>query len=333
MLLMTYNLRRLRSALALAFVLFTGSAGRAGPLAAQGLPSVAPINPLAASRSGLYFQPYREPRPGRWTATVAVDYASTIEYNLRLPTTEYVLDTELLRVRLSLARDIGTNTFVLLDASAGGAYDGFMDGFLDWYHGTLGIDIPERELRPRDDFLYHLYLDDHTSLDPPSSDVLLGDVRLGVGLRHSPKAQTVLSVTLPTATGPTGYRRGVPSVNASSTLRLPVNPRLVYEGSLGLGYTPSHGRLEEYQREVFVAGSSGLRFRFWGPNSLYGNLFYHSPYYSDTRLPALDRRELSLDFGWIVAPRGGPEWRLGMTEDLEPGGPGIDLVFRLGVGF
>ena len=79
-----------------------------------------------------------------------------------------------------------------------------------------------------------------------------------------------------------------------------------------------------------LAVSSGLRYRLWGNQSLYGNLFYHSPYYHDTTLPALDRRELSLDFGWMLQTRGGGEWRVGMTEDLEPGGPAVDLVFRLG---
>ena len=79
-----------------------------------------------------------------------------------------------------------------------------------------------------------------------------------------------------------------------------------------------------------MAGSSGLRWRFWGRQSLYGNLFLHSPYYHDTTVPALDRRELSFDFGWILAGTGGRELRVGMTEDLEPGGPAIDLVFRVG---
>ena len=80
-----------------------------------------------------------------------------------------------------------------------------------------------------------------------------------------------------------------------------------------------------------MAASSGLRWRFWGRQSLYGNVFYHSPYYEDTTLPALDRQELSLDFGWILATDGAGEWRLGLTEDLEPSGPAIDLVFRLSV--
>jgi hypothetical protein len=97
-----------------------------------------------------------------------------------------------------------------------------------------------------------------------------------------------------------------------------------------VGYTPSHGDLANLQRTTLVAVSSGLRYRVWGSQSLFGNLFYHSPYYHDTSLPSLDRRELSLDFGWILETRGGGEWRVGLTEDLEPGGPGVDLVLRLG---
>jgi hypothetical protein len=115
-----------------------------------------------------------------------------------------------------------------------------------------------------------------------------------------------------------------------NTIRLTPSPRLVFEGSLSAGYTPSHGTLAEYQRELFLAGSSGLRWRFWGRQSLFGNVFLHSPYHRDTQVPALDRRELSFDFGWILAGTNGRELRIGMTEDLEPGGPAVDLVFRIG---
>jgi hypothetical protein len=104
----------------------------------------------------------------------------------------------------------------------------------------------------------------------------------------------------------------------------------VFEGSLSGGYTPSHGALAGWQRELFLAGSSGLRWRFWGRQSLYGNLFLHSPYHRDTAIPALDRRDFSFDFGWILAGTSGRELRVGMTEDLEPGGPAVDLVLRLG---
>jgi hypothetical protein len=296
---------------------------------AQGLPSFAPLNPVSTSRSGLYYQPLREPAPGRWVTAMALDYASIIEDN-QTPEADYVLDSEVLRMSLGLSRDLGDRSFLLLEASAGGAYAGFMDGFLDWYHGELGIRMSERESRPRDRFLYEMTLPDGRTVQRSPSNLFLDDLRVGLGFRPRPGLQTVVSATVPTSTGPAGYGRGVPSLNLLNTVGALLSPRVHYEGSLGLGYTPTNGSLAKLQRELFVAVTSGARVMLWGHNSVFANLFYHSPYYQGTTLPSLDRRELSLDFGWIVQTRTGVEWRVGMTEDLEPAGPGVDLILRFG---
>jgi hypothetical protein len=284
---------------------------------------------MSSSRSALYFQPLHDPAPHRWSADLTLDYASMIEYN-RLTTADYVLDAELLRATLKLGRDLGSRAFALLDVSAGGAYAGFLDGFLDWYHGTLGLRVSEREKRPRNQFLYTVTPPSGVTTTRSPADLYLNDTRLGLGIRYGTIGQSVLTVTLPTSTRPDGYGRGVPAVGLLNTLRTPVDQRLVYEGSFGVGFTSRHGAFSDYEREVFVVGTSGMRFRLWGRQSIYGNLFYHSPYYHDTTLPSLDLRDLSLDFGWIVGGAGRKEWRIGLTEDLEPGGPGVDLVFRLG---
>jgi hypothetical protein len=300
----------------------------------QGLPELAPINPVATARSGLYFQPVRGPAPGRWTTAFSVDYASIIEYNrFSLDPVDYVLDAEVMRFGVEVAHDLTPRTFVIARTALEGAYAGFLDGFLQWYHGLLGITLRERDARPRDQFLYTITLPDGGTVNRRSSDLFLQDLQLGLGIRHLPNLQTVLSFTLPTSTGPEGYGKGVISIGIINSFRAVLNPRLVYEGGFGLGFTPTHASLRQSQRETFVSASSGLRLGVWGRLSIFGNVFYHSPYYRDTTLPALDRRELSLDFGGILRTSRGGEWRLGMTEDLEPGGPGVDLVFRLGRNF
>ena len=316
---------------AVAAATLAGFLASASLSAAQSLPSFRPINPMATSRSGVYFQPYRQARPGRWTGSVALDYASAIELN-EFTTASYTLDAEILRVRLEVGHDISPRAFLLADAEVGGSYNGFLDGVLDWYHRTFGFHLRERDLRPRNVFKYELLLPDGKSVLRKASDLFLGDVRLGVGYRITPSLQTVLSATLPTSTAPAGYGRGVVSMNLVNTVHLVPVSRLILEGGLGLGYTPAHGDLEEIQRKTFVSLSGGGRYRFWGRQSLFANIFYHSPYYHDTTLPSLDRRELSLDFGWLLATRRG-DWRIGMTEDLEPSGPAIDLIFRLGRDF
>lgn len=299
---------------------------------AQGLPSYRPINPLAASRSGLAFEPFHPPRAGRWTSDIGIEYASTIESN-QLPDASLLLDSELLRARVSLSRDLDRRAFVLAEAELLGAYAGMFDGLLEWYHGLLGVEIPEREHRPRNEFLYAVGPSGGGLVRRDPGDVFLGDLRLGLGLRLSPEVQSVFALTLPTNTGPAGYGRNVVSASLLNTARLDLTPRLVLEGSFSGGYAGSHGPLAEWQRELFVTGSSGLRWRFWGRQSLYGNLFLHSPYYRETGLPSMDRRDLALDFGWILAGTEGKELRVGMTEDLEPGGPAIDLVVRVGGSF
>ena len=301
-------------------------------LSGQGLPALAPINPVAAARSGLGFLPYQDPRPGRWAVSVGLDYASTIESN-DLPGAAYLLDSELLRLDFRISRDLGPHTFLAGSAEIGGAYAGFLDGFLDWYHDLLGVQIPERERRPHDEFLYSVQPRSGGAFRTRPSDLFLGDARVELGRRWTPYLQSVAAVSLPTSTGPEGYGKGVVSVSVLNTVRASLTPRLVFEGSLSAGYTARHGGLAEFQREGMVAASSGVRWGFWGRHAIYGNLFYHSPYYEGTTLPALDGRELSLDFGYILRGSGGTEWRLGMTEDMEPGGPAIDLVFRLGAGF
>ena len=300
--------------------------------AAQGLPAFAPLNPVASSRSGVYFQPFNDQAGRGWRIGLGLDYASVIEYN-QLDGADFVLDSEILRVSFGAARNLGTRVFVQLGGSIGGAYSGFLDGFLDWYHGALGIRVSEREQRPQDRFLYNIRLPNGRTIAHSSNAMFLGDLSAGVGVRHTPGMQSVLSVTLPTATGPGGYGKGVPSIALLSTVRTTVSPRLMYEGSIGVGLTPAHGPMSSFQRTAFLALSSGFRHRLWENQGLYANLFYHSPYYHGTSLPALDRRELSLDFGWILSTRGGAEWRMGLTEDLEPGGPGVDLVLRVGRSF
>ncbi|HKU60587.1 MAG TPA: DUF3187 family protein [Gemmatimonadales bacterium] len=297
--------------------------------AAQELPAFAPVNPVAAGRTPLSFEPFRPYRAGRWGLTAGLSYASTIESNSG-PASTYLLDSELLRLRLGVSRDLSPTTFMLADAELLGAYSGFLDGFLDWYHGLLGIHIPERARRPHDEFGYVVDLPGEAPVEGRPDDAFLGDMRLGLGLRVHPAIQSVAVVTLPTSTGPEGYGRGVVTAGLLNTAHLALSSRLIGEGSLGLGLAPRHGSLAESQHELMASGSAGARLRLFGRQSLYANLFYHTPYYHDTGMPALDRYDMALDFGVLIGSGPGHEWRIGMTEDLKPSGPAVDLIFQFG---
>lgn len=318
---------RLQAAAALA-ILLAGAPGASSqqPLLAQ--PPYGTMNPLQASRSGLVTQPYAEPSPG-WRVAILADYASTIELT-RNGAAGLLLDSELLRLDLVVTRDLGARGFLVLGTSLQGAYDGFLDGFLNWYHDFTGLKVSGREQRPVDQFAYELDLPDGQRLVREPASLFLGDVRVGAGFRHSGHWQTVASLTLPTNTGPGGYRRGTVSASAVTTLRAGFWKRFTYEGGVGLGFTPKHGELAPFQRTWFAQATSGVRARFIGPLSLYTNVIYHSAPYHGTSLRALDTRELTIDVGGVFKFAKGPEWILGLTEDLEPRGPAIDLSFRVG---
>ena len=299
-------------------------------LASQGLPPYASMNPMVTSRTGLATVPYAMPRKG-WHLTVLTDYANTIEYASDR-NVEFLLDAELLRVEATVTRDVGKAAFVMVQGSFNGAYDGFLDGFLDWYHNLTGLYVTAREFRPQNQFGYQLGWPGGSQHVYQKSGGFLGDVRLGAGIRHSSHWQTVVSVTLPVGTGPEGFQRGVATFNASTLLRSEFgNGRFTYEGSLAAGYAKAHGGLADLQHTTFLMVSQGLRGRVAGPFHLYANLIYHSALYHDTQTPSLDGRELTIDTGGFLKFRKGPEWLLGMTEDLEPSGPAIDVAFRLGV--
>lgn len=300
------------------------------PLAAQGLPPYASMNPMVNSRTGLATQPYVAPGR-RWRVTALVDYASAIEYAAP-PTSAaaYLLDAELLRANVTVTRELGRRSFLLGETSINGAYNGFLDGFIDWYHDLFHFPTGARKIRPKNQFGDSLSIPGGPRFDRSKPGAYLGDVRLGAGFRHSSHWQTLVSATLPTNTGPDGFRRGTFSINVVTTLRSAFGKRFTYEGTLGAGITPPHGDLAEFQHSTFLMVSQGLRAHVAGPLHLYTNVIYHSALYHDVGAPELDARELTVDLGGFFKFRRGPEWIVGLTQDLEPSGPAIDVSFRLG---
>ena len=307
-------------------ILFLG----ASPLAGQSLPLHRPLNPAVSGRSALAAQPYVAWSPFGARLAVSVEYGNAIEYE-RSPDSAgtWLLDAELMRTAVTWTRDLSPGAFVSVSGEVVGTYAGFADGFFVWYHGLINFQQPEREARPRNTFGGELVVPGGPALSLRRRSVALGEVRATVGLRHGLAQQTALTLALPTAAPRGELGRGAPSLAMVHTLRLEPLPRVTFEGTLGAGITPRQGVLADYQRVLAVSGSTGLRIRLWGGQSVYGYFFYHSPYYEGTRLPSFDAEEVTGDFGWIMRDRRGREWRIGFSEDLAPGDAGIDLILKL----
>lgn len=311
---------RLRPLAAFAAVL-----AAAPSVAAQGLPPYLSLNPIIAERSGVYFQPYVD-RGRPWQVRLQLDYGNAIELSDR-PNASFLLDGELLRLDATVLRNFGAG-FAGVSVGVNAASDGFLDGFLDWYHDVTGLKVVARGLRPRNQFAYSLTLPNGDSLGWGKRSAFLGDVRLVGGRRLGPHWQASVAVTLPT--GPDGFGRRVVSGAAEVTGRYRLDHRWTTEFAVGGGVTPTTGPLTDYQRTTFAGANLGFRYRFVKQQAMFVNLFWQSPNYRGVGLRSMDQRELTLDYGFLLKARKGPEWFLGMTEDLEPRGPAIDLSFRIG---
>jgi hypothetical protein len=299
-------------------------------LGAQGLPLWRPINPTMTSRSALGFDPVVTTGRG-WRFGMQIDHANMLEAQDRTGG-DLVLDAEVTRLDLRIGHDLGTRWYVQGVLPLEAAEDGFLDPFVDWWHGVFGFREARREQRPRNTFEYDFTLPDGSSVTYDRSGIRLGDLRATVGYRLAPGWQAALTMALPTGQAPGGYSMETVGFGLTTTYRGRLGfDRLTYEGGIGVGYTPPAGDLKDWQRTVFASAASGLRFRAVGQQSVYANVLFHSATYRGTTLPSLDDPDLSLDFGFLLKPGNGPEILLGMVEDLYPFGPAVDMVFRLGV--
>ena len=294
------------------------------------LPALAPLNPNASSRSPLFAPSFFEPHHG-WQSTIAVEYGSAAEAARRLGgivSSRYLLDAEYLRATLGLARDLTPSTFLIGQLEVMGAYDGMLDGLLDWFHSRVGIQMHVRDDRPRNHFADTLRVGTASTVRAKSS-LFLGDLRATVGRRLGAHNQTMLTITMPTSTAE-GYGRGTPSLGVLHAAQYTIRRRLTIAGTAGVGVAPSHGPLADAQRQLFFSGSTGLRLRLWGGQSAYYSLFAHSPYYRNTGMSDLEAAEVTHDFGWITRTATGREIRLGVAEDTHRDDPSLDVIFKVG---
>ncbi|RPH65791.1 MAG: DUF3187 family protein [Myxococcaceae bacterium] len=294
----------------------------------SGLPPWAPQNPIEANRSVLFAPPLMMPR-GDWGLTFALDYSSAIEL-YSSGGRGVTLDAELGRFQVWLTRRIDDQWFVFGQVQIQGAYDGFMDRFLNWYHSLLGVPYIARELRPINKYVYSVTYERGRTIEYGPVDLGIGDSRIGVGRMLGNHAQVLLVLGLPTSTAP-GYRAGTLQTGLILMGEAPLLPFATVSGSIGVGFTPKTGTLAAYENTFFASFSGGTRIRLSWRNFIYANLFVQTPPFHDTALRPMDLVDFSIDFGWMyrIDPR--TELWVGVVEDPFPDGPALDVAFRFGI--
>ncbi len=299
-------------------------------LAAQHLPPYVPVSPILTSRSPLYAQPVAPLTPG-WSGWIVTDYSNVIEQRSTSDRRTMLLDAELLQIDLWARRGIGEKNFLVVNLPLRGGYDGHLDGFLNWFHEVIDLPVPARNNRPSNEFAWRTMLPDG-EFRRARPGTFIGDLRLGIG-REVGSAQVTATVSLPTTTAKEDdWGRGTMSAAVSAAVPFYRTPRLALEGSLAAGWTPTHGELARWQRTTFIGGSAGIWWQVIGQQAIFGTLWAQSSNWRGTGFPQMDRAEITLDAGMLLrVGRGWPTIQAGITEDLLPRGPAVDVGFKLGV--
>jgi hypothetical protein len=299
---------------------------------AQDIPPYVPANPLIESRSALYGQSYILPRPG-WQVRFVSDYYNAVEVSQTAGANprQSTFDAEVLQSDLWITHDLTPRVFVLANVPIRGAYSGFLDGFLIWYHHLTGLAVPARDELPRNRFQWEVGLPD-TTVTRSNPGTFIGDLRAGIGMRLG-RAEVIATATVPTASiAADGWTRHVVGTSLALVGDLVRTPRLVVDASASAGITPTAGRLAKYQRSVFAAGLASLRWRFAGQQAVFGGIWAQSSNWKKTGFDAVDDAEVVTDFGFLLhVGRRWPELQLGMTQDLVPKGPAMDVGFTVGL--
>ncbi len=299
--------------------------------AAQDLPPYVPVNPVLASRSPLYAQPFIPAHRG-WLVRTVMDYSNAVEVDESGDGRHYTFDAEVLEADLWITRDLSRRVFVMGDLPLRGGYSGFLDQALNWYHDRIGIQVPARKTDPLNTFIWDFTLPggDHIVRERPGT--FLGDIRLAAGARLG-RVELIAAATVPTTTtNAPGWGRRTASAALTATARLITSHRVAVDAGATAGGTPRAGSLAQYQRTTFAGGFVSGRWRFAGNQSMFATFWTQSSNWKNTGFDALDAPEATLDFGFLlkVQPHA-PELQLGLTEDLYPRGPAVDVGFKIGV--
>jgi hypothetical protein len=248
-------------------------------LAAQEVPPYVPLNPALASRSALYAQPFI-PRDAAWRVRIVTDYSNAVEVSTAPDGRDYVFDAELLQSDLWVTRDLSPTTFVLGNVALRSGHAGFLDGFLNWYHDLIGLRVPARNQRTENRFDWEFELRDSTVRAPAA---FIGDLRLGAGVRAGDRIQMIATVTLPTATTDAdGWSRETVGSALAAVARVIARDRVALDVSATVGWTPTRGRLADYQRTMFVGGMASGWWRFAGQQAVFATVWMQSPNWKRT---------------------------------------------------
>jgi hypothetical protein len=229
-----------------------------------------------------------------------------------------LLDGETARLRLSHSRGLGGGwdfraELPLLDQDGG-----FLDSWIEEWHGWFGLPNGGREQRPDNRYEYRYVRNNNVLFEETQEHSGIGDVTLSLGRRTGRSSALRGMVKLPT-----GDEETLAGGNLGGALwfdaALPLPRRWDGYFSVGVSFNERGSVLPEQQNRTLALGGLGLAIPFIGSSRLVAQLYAHSRLYKDSELSALSRFGLPLTLGLQMPAGRSTRLDLGFQEDLSVG--------------
>jgi len=207
---------------------------------------------------------------------------------------------------------------------------GFLDGFLEDFHSSIGAGNYGREERPKNELLYEVWRDNKLIVKG-SSTTSIGDIRLSIK-RHILRSDSWLlgvmgNVEIPLDNGRDGLSNGSLDAGISLLFDARLSETLMVYSNLGAVFPGDVRGYERLDLKNFIYGGVSIESMPWKTISLLVQVLAQGPVYPETDLGAVDRGAITFAFGGRYHT-GRHSIDLSLTEDLSTSGA-PDFIFNI----
>ena len=277
--------------------------------------------------------PSRLPAADGGRLAAAVNWSNT-EKDETSGDNEYILDAEVLELRLHFDRRLGERLAVHVELPWRRIDAGSLDGFIDDWHGVFGLPGGSRRRLPEDELLIEFRQGDATLLrfDEPASGI--GDVSVAIGyqLRLDERAALATWLAVKAPVGSADELTGSGAMDVSVTLSAHSRLRDHWQlfGQASVAWLGEGDVLADRQEDFAWTLMGGLSWNAWRSLDLTTQVEANSKVY-DGLHPDLDGSAAVLTLGGSWRSAGNWRFDVGVSEDLQAGAS-PDIVFNLAAG-
>ena len=292
-------------------------------------------HPFALGQPALRARTLATTPPGTLDVALATSYTSLFG-NDDAGADSALLDGELLHGNVRLRTGLDDASDVELEVGALYGTSGFLDEFLDDWHGWFGLPDGDRDERPEDDYAMRFGRNGVDAWELEGDTVGLLDATLVYTrtLRAEdaggPAVALRLALQVPTGSESRGFGNGRVDWGAGLALERSLG-RWTWSG--GLEYVASRppesfaaADLDAPDRGV---ARFGAEYRLNGSTSLLTSVIASTPLVPDLETSVLSEPLAQLGLGVVFDAGRRSRWTLGFAEDLAPNS-GVDVTFFVG---